>query len=68
MTKKSTIINIDEIRDAFKENCEEENRKFKEEEFKNFLECCERDFYQWLKDNLKYFAIEKNKKQATRKQ
>ena len=55
---QNTIINVDEIRDAFKENCEEENRKFKEEEFKKFLACCERDFYQWLKDNLKYFTTE----------
>jgi len=67
MTKKSTIINIDEIRDVFKENCEEEGKKFTEKEFKKFLECCEKDFYQWLRDNLKYFAIEKNKKQTTRK-
>ena len=64
MTEKSTIINIDEIRDVFKENCEEEGKKFTEKEFKKFLECCEKDFYQWLRDNLKYFAIEKNKKQT----
>ena len=62
MTKKSTIINIDEIRDVFKENCEEESKKFTAKEFKKFLECCERDFYQWLKDNLKYFITEQNKK------
>ena len=67
MTKKSTIINIDEIRNIFKENCEAEGEKFTEKGFKKFLECCEKDFYQWLKDNLKYFATEKNKKQATRK-
>lgn len=58
MTKKSTIINIDEVRDVFKENCEEENKKFTEKEFKKFLECCERDFYQWLRDNYKYFTTE----------
>lgn len=55
---KNIIINIDEIRDFFKENCEEENKKFTEKEFAKFLECCERDFYQWLNDNLKYFADE----------
>lgn len=58
MTKKSTIINIAEIRNVFKENCEKENKKFTEKEFDEFLKCCERDFYQWLKDNLKYFATE----------
>jgi len=58
MTKKSTIINIDEIRNVYKERREEENKKFTEKEFKKFLECCERDFYQWLNDNLKYFVTE----------
>lgn len=54
----ATTINIDEIRDFFKENCEAENKKFTEKEFKKFLECCERDFYQWLQDNYKYFTTE----------
>ncbi|NKQ39081.1 MAG: hypothetical protein HF967_06370 [Methanosarcinales archaeon] len=56
MNGNKSIINVNEIRDIFKENCEEENRKFTEQEFQKFLECCERDFYQWLKDNLKYFS------------
>ncbi|MFH1889956.1 MAG: hypothetical protein ABIJ91_00040 [Candidatus Kuenenbacteria bacterium] len=58
MNKRSTTINIDEIRDVFKEYCEKEDRNFTEKEFEKFLECCERDFYQWLNDNLKYFATE----------
>ncbi len=62
MKKKiATIINIDEVRDFFKENCEEENKKITEKEFKKFLECCEKDFYQWLRDNYKYFTTKKNK-------
>ena len=56
--KNATIINVAEIRDFFKENYEEENKKFTEKKFNKFLKCCERDFYQWLKDNLKYFATE----------
>lgn len=56
-----TIINIDEIQDVFKENCEEKGRKFTEKEFKKFLDCCERDFYQWLDDNIKYFERERHR-------
>jgi len=56
MTTKSTIINIGEIRNIFKEYCEQENREFTEKEFKKFLECCEKDFYQWIRDSLKYFS------------
>jgi len=55
MANKSIIINTNEIRDVFKENCEQENKKFTEQGFEKFLECCEKDFYQWIKDNLKYF-------------
>ena len=55
MANKSIIINTDEIRNIFKEYCEKENKEFTEKEFKKFLECCEKDFYQWIRDNLKYF-------------
>ena len=57
MSQRS-IINIDEVRDFFRENCEEEDKKFTEKKFKKFLECCEKDFYQWLRDNYKYFTTE----------
>jgi hypothetical protein len=55
MTKENTIINIGEIKNLFIENCEEENRKFTEKEFSKFINYCERDFYQWIRDNYKYF-------------
>jgi len=55
--KKETIINISEIKKSFKEYCQNRNKKFSVNEFKIFIDCCERDFYQWLKDNLKYFEI-----------
>lgn len=55
---QNTIINVLEIKDYFKEYCKEENKKNTEKECQKFIECCERDFYQWLKDNLKYFETE----------
>jgi succinate dehydrogenase flavin-adding protein (antitoxin of CptAB toxin-antitoxin module) len=60
MSTKSTIININEIHDVFKEHYEEKNIKFSKNEFEKFLDCCERDFYQWLNDNLKYFTTKHN--------
>jgi succinate dehydrogenase flavin-adding protein (antitoxin of CptAB toxin-antitoxin module) len=56
--KKGTIINISEIKELFREYCEENNEKFSADKFKAFLDCCEKDFYQWLKDNIKYFETE----------
>ncbi|MBU4360602.1 hypothetical protein KKC16_00985 [Patescibacteria group bacterium] len=55
MTKKSTIINIDEIRDVFNEKRKEENIEFNEKEFQKFLEFLEIDFYDWVRDNLRQF-------------
>jgi len=60
MPTQTSIINFSEIRDAFKEHCEEEDKKFTETEFSKFLECCERDFYQWINDNLKFFISSYN--------
>ena len=60
MNKKSTtIINIEGIRDVFKEDCEEENKKFSEKEFQKFLEFLDIDFYDWIKGNLRYFYQQK---------
>ena len=55
MDNKSTIVNIDAIRDIFKEDCEEENMKFNEKEFEKFLEFLEIDFRDWVNGNLRYF-------------
>ena len=60
MNKKSTtIINIDEIRDVFKKDCEEENEKFSEKKFQKFLEFLKIDLYDWIKGNLRYFYQQK---------
>lgn len=59
MNIKSTVINIDEIRKIFQENCEEENMKYSGQEFQKFLEFLEIDFYDWMKENLKQFYKQK---------
>lgn len=58
MKANETFISLKEIREFYKDYCIDEDKKFSEEEFENFVDCCERDFYQWLNDNLKYFKSE----------
>lgn len=58
MKASDTYISLKEIRDFYKDYCKDEAKKFSEEEFEHFVDCCERDFYQWLSDNLKYFRTE----------
>jgi len=47
-----------EIQSFYQEYCREQRIKFTKKEFQSFVDCCERDFFQWLKDNLKYFESE----------
>lgn len=56
--KNNTIININEIRDVFKEYCEEENIEFNEKKFKNFLDFLEIDFYDWIKESFEQFIMD----------
>ncbi len=55
MIQNGTIINLTEIRNFYKNKCKEEENKFQEKDFKNFVKFLEIDFYDWLKGNLKYF-------------
>ncbi len=55
MTKKSTIINLDEIREVFQDECKEEGKSFDKKEFQDFLKFLEIDFYDWVKENLRQF-------------
>jgi len=55
--KKSTIINIDEIRSVYKEYCEKEKIEFNEKDFVEFLKFLELDFYDWTKENIKQFLL-----------
>jgi hypothetical protein len=53
--KKQTLINITEIENLFREYCDDNKVKFSENKFEDFLEFLEIDFYDWVKQNLKYF-------------
>jgi hypothetical protein len=55
MEKFRTLISLREIRSFYLENCSETGQIFTEKKFREFIDCCERDFFQWLIENLKYF-------------
>jgi len=59
MNKESTI-NIDEIRNVFKESCEKSGEVFSETRFQEFLKFLEIDFYDWVKENIKQFYSTKS--------
>ncbi len=54
MREKSTI-NIDEIRNIFKESCRKNGESFSEAQFQEFLKFLEIDLYDWVKGNIKQF-------------
>lgn len=58
MKANQTFISLKEMREFYKEECKFEEKNFSEKEFEAFVDCCERDFHQWLSDNLKYFKTE----------
>jgi len=55
------MMNIDEIRNLFMEDCEEDGEKFVEENFQKFLKFLEIDFRDWVKGNLRYFYQQEQK-------
>jgi len=59
--KFTTIINVDEIRSLFIEDCEEYGEKFIEKNFQEFLKFLKIDFCDWIKGNLKYFYQQQQK-------
>ncbi|MFH1005415.1 MAG: hypothetical protein V1781_08005 [Bacteroidota bacterium] len=61
MKANETFISLKEIRENYKNACDEDSRKFSEKEFEHFINCCERDFRQWIKDNIRYFETEELK-------
>jgi len=56
---ETTIINISEIGKLFREYCGENKFEFSEQKFEEFLNFLEIDFYDWARQNLKYFYIQK---------
>ena len=59
MRKKSTI-NMNEIRNIFKESCEKGGGVFSEARFQEFLKFLEIDLCDWVKENIKQFYSTKS--------
>lgn len=58
MTSDKTFISFTSIKEFFMEKCKEHNLEYSDKNFSLFLELCENDFYQWLKDNFRYYSSE----------
>ncbi|MDR2153127.1 MAG: hypothetical protein LBO72_09920 [Helicobacteraceae bacterium] len=58
MTEVNTFIGLNEIREFYKEKCEEVEVEFTENDFARFVQVCENDFFTWLKENWNYFPLE----------
>ncbi|PIV50606.1 hypothetical protein COZ73_00600 [Candidatus Falkowbacteria bacterium CG_4_8_14_3_um_filter_36_11] len=57
--KFTTTINIPEIEKLFQEYCEKNKIEFSAGKFEDFLKFLEIDFYDWVRQNLKQFYIQK---------
>ena len=60
MKERQTTISLSEIRKFFEEECKKIGQNFSDDNLNKFIDCCERDFYQWLKDNCNYFMANDN--------
>lgn len=49
------------IKKIYREYCEENKIKFSEKEFVDFLNFLEIDFYDWVKENLRYYFRDKGR-------
>lgn len=58
MSTNKTFITLRIIREFFVEQCKGQNIEYSDKNFAIYLELCENDFYQWLKDNFKYYISE----------
>lgn len=56
MSTYKTFITMKSIREFFIEKCKEQNLEYSDKNFALYLELCEYDFYQWLRDNFKYYV------------
>jgi hypothetical protein len=57
MEETQTFISIGEIREFYKEKCNECGIPFSEEESERFVKYCEIDIYDWLSDNWSSFGV-----------
>lgn len=62
MNAEQTFILLKEMRRFYKECSKDKQKNFSEKEFEAFVNSCEKDFYQWLKDNFKFFSLENKAK------
>lgn len=59
MKANQTIISVKEMRTFYKEECKNEERKFSEKEFDEFIACLDSDKYECLKENANFFSRQK---------
>lgn len=48
-----------QIKEIYKEHCQESGIKLAEKDFKDFLEFLEIDFYDWVRENLRSYFQDK---------
>ncbi len=48
-------LSVELIKEVFEEYCEDIEREYTEEKFKDFLNFLGNDVYDWINGNLKYF-------------
>lgn len=58
MNINKSFIDLQGVRSFYISYCKEKNKKFTERECDTFVDCCERDFFEWLRENLRYFESE----------
>lgn len=58
MPSNKTFITFTNIKEFFIEKCKDQNLEYSDKNFTLYLELCENDFYQWLKDNFRYYFSE----------
>ncbi len=60
MNKYKSIITQKGIETFYKHKCKELGNKFTDKKVELFVIFCERDFYDWLNSNFRYFEPSEN--------
>lgn len=58
--KNELTIDIDEIRETFKDEYEEYEEKYTEDDFEKFFQFLKIDLHDWVKENTREFYRQKN--------
>jgi len=67
MPSNKTFITFKSIKEFFIEKCKDQDMEYSDKDLTLYLELCENDFYQWLKDNFRYYSSENFIAQTTNK-